>query len=923
MIDRWFPCEAVSEAAHQPFGSGRVEKALFTWFAARPIAQARAAVLTTLLPWPDNEEEQRILKTLVTDAVMGKTEALKQAAKKIRESSPGLLRVLDPFSGRGIIPLEIGRAGAEAWGIDYSPVATLAGTLLADFPFRDWSAEPILPFTRRDSATQLSTFTNSRFPRDLRMLLEEIGDRHEQVMDTFYPCNDNGQRPWGYFWAQTIPCDECHNAFPLVGATLLREPDVPKGDLGQSFSIEGDPHSGGFQVILHDGITRAAPTLLSAPGKSGKIGRCSFCGHPHTLDVIKLKGVNGHFRDRLLLVADHQPGVGPVFRLPSKADAEAVTLAEQALAIQPPFSPGLLAVPDEQIPAGNNDTVRGSLYGVRTFGALCNARQTLGYVHLCRITRQMHQELLGAGCSDAYIRALLGCVGSAIVRKLRRSTRGATLQPKLKEVHDVFKNQASLYYSFDYFEAGVGRGAATWRSIITGTINVVEKLTHGAEANSARILQGSALRLPFRPGSIHAIVTDPPYYEMIDYSDATDLFFVWLKRALGGVYPELFDTNGIQDKDEEIIVKRRGTADDHRTRDFYTRSLQRAFNNMRTALRDDGALTLVFGHSDPEAWRLMLSALMEAGFIVTGSWPAKTEAQGGANAATIVTTITIACRTAPTNRADGLQATVDLEIEREIYARMLEWDRDGLAPTDKQMAAYGPAMEVRGRYSRVLRPDGTAVEIDHYLSLARRAVQEAQAIKIDGLPLETFDARTRFALYWARVNGRQLAAKSDALFEAMAANLRLEDVRRDILEDTPKGCRLALFGEYAREPDYSGLDGASKVIDIVRHMVRAWRAGGGEGVATVLTYAERDPDDHYIWAVIGDLARVLPPADPDRKALEDISRNRRAIGATKVVLERQLLDGAPYTLPLFDGDGANGPPPVAGATRRAGGRRTR
>jgi hypothetical protein len=236
------------------------------------------------------------------------------------------------------------------------------------------------------------------------------------------------------------------------------------------------------------------------------------------------------------------------------------------------------------------------------------------------------------------------------------------------------------------------------------------------------------------------------------------------------------------------------------------------------------------------------------------------------------------------------------------------------------MAAYGPAMEVRGRYARVLRPDGTPVAVEHYLSLARRAVQEAQAIKIDGLPLETFDARTRFALYWARVNGRQLAAKSDALFEAMAANLRLEDVRHDILEDNPKGCRLALFGEYAGEPDYSGIDGTSKVIDIVRHMVRAWRASGGEGVATVLTYAERDPDDHYIWAVIGDLARVLPPADPDRKALEDISRNRRAIGATKVVLERQLLDAGTYTLPLFDGE--NGPP-VAGATRRASGRRTR
>jgi hypothetical protein len=166
-------------------------------------------------------------------------------------------------------------------------------------------------------------------------------------------------------------------------------------------------------------------------------------------------------------------------------------------------------------------------------------------------------------------------------------------------------------------------------------------------------------------------------------------------------------------------------------------------------------------------------------------------------------------------------------------------------------------------------------------------VQDAAAIKIDGLPLETFDARTRFALFWARLYGRQLAPKSEAVFQAMASNLRLDDVRRDILEENTKGYKLAEFGELRHADESGGISSESAVIDIVRQMVRAWRANGGQGVANALALAEREAEDLYLWAVVGDLANILPATDRDRKALEDVIRNRRAIGATRAVLERE------------------------------------
>jgi len=778
--------------------------------------------------------------------------------------------------------------------------------LLADFPFQNWSNEPSLSFNSPVASEPMSFQGGEgkeKLVSDVRVLLAEIGRRHEQAMDDFYPKNTQGDRPWGYLWAQTMPCDECKHYFPMVGSAILRVPNLNTGDPGTSFSFVADRGSGQFEVVIHEGTDSGKQTLFSM-GNRGKVARCPFCDHPHIPEIIKAKSKTGLLRDKLLIVADLDPVVGVEYRLPTPEDHGAVHRAEEALTTEKPFLSGIPAVPNEPLPP-NNYPIDAAMYGVRTFGGLCCDRQTLSFVRLCRVISDLQMELQAAGFSDNYTRALLGYAGAVVIRKLRYSTRGATLRPANKQVDHIFKNQANLTYGMDYFETGIGTGAGTWRSLMADTPNVLRKLARGVAATAAHIRQGNALQLPFRPKSITAVVTDPPYYDMIAYSDASDLFFVWLKRALGSAFPELFSTTGVQDKESEIIVRRiRGNfgVQDHRTADFYKRSLRASFANARKVLRDDGAMTLVFGHGDPEAWRLLLSALMEAQFVVTGSWPARTEEGTGAGSANIVVTITIACRPAPVKRLDGLQAPVDLEVEREIRTRVTAWERDGLALTDQLMAAYGPTMEVLGRYERVLRPDGTVVEIDHYLSLARRTVQDVAAIKVDGLPLETFDARTRFALFWARLYSRQLAPKSEAVFQAMASNLQLDDVRRDILDESTKGYRLADFGEHRLGMSHGDINAATAAVDVVREMVRSWRAGGREGVAMVVGLSEREPDDIYLWAVISYLAGILPIADADRKALEDILRNRSAIGSARSTLERERAVSDAFQLRMFQDD---------------------
>ena len=139
MIERWFPCAEVSASSDSGWGSGNQERALMTWFAARPAAQAKAAVICSLLPWPEELAEQERLQDLVRQGMEGRHSAWAELRAEIVKSDGDGVRILDPFSGRGMIPLMAARLGLSANAVDYSPVATLASELLTDYPFRDLS----------------------------------------------------------------------------------------------------------------------------------------------------------------------------------------------------------------------------------------------------------------------------------------------------------------------------------------------------------------------------------------------------------------------------------------------------------------------------------------------------------------------------------------------------------------------------------------------------------------------------------------------------------------------------------------------------------------------------------------------------------------------------------------------------------------
>ena len=327
MIDRWFPVAAVDEACGTPTGSGLNEKAIFIWFASRPLAQARAAALTALLPYDEG------LKEVIDRAILGDEEAADRLFEMVSTSSGGTPPVvLDVFSGRGIIPLEAGRAGARAIGIDLSPVATLAGRLLADYPLRDWSNEPRLPFAIDSKGGENLRLdmceADDRLAGDVEAVLAEVDRRLSASMSHAYPKNRWGEYPWGYFWVTTLPCDNCKRRFPLIGSLALRTPTPKKHDLGQTVQLSVSVNEWIADVV--DGEPTHEPTYsaaLRADGskRKGKAARCLFCGHVHTLETVKAKCIAREQRDDMIAVADALPEGGRRFRVPTHEERAAAS----------------------------------------------------------------------------------------------------------------------------------------------------------------------------------------------------------------------------------------------------------------------------------------------------------------------------------------------------------------------------------------------------------------------------------------------------------------------------------------------------------------------------------------------------------------------------------------------------------------------
>jgi hypothetical protein len=258
--------------------------------------------------------------------------------------------------------------------------------------------------------------------------------------------------------------------------------------------------------------------------------------------------------------------------------------------------------------------------------------------------------------------------------------------------------------------------------------------------------------------SAAAFVTDPPYYDAVPYAYLSDFFYVWMRRTLADVHPALFRASGVP-KDGEIVVDRPHQLSTS-TKDitFYERELTKAFAEGRRVLAPTGIGTIVFASKTTASWEAILQAVIEAGFVITGSWPIDTEREARVAArgqARLGSSIHIVVR--PREGADGTVITGEIgdwrdvlsELPKRIHAWLPRLADEGVVGADAIFACLGPALEVFSRYARVEKASGEQVLLREYLEQVWAAVsKEALGMIFAGGDATGFEEDARLTAMW-------------------------------------------------------------------------------------------------------------------------------------------------------------------------------
>jgi len=323
----------------------------------------------------------------------------------------------------------------------------------------------------------------------------------------------------------------------------------------------------------------------------------------------------------------------------------------------------------------------------------------------------------------------------------------------------------------------------------------LDKKTKTKELKIPQVTQLSATRLPYPDNYFDAVVTDPPYYDNVPYSYLSDFFYVWLKRTLGHLYPELFATP-LTPKSEEIVAyTHEGGLEDGMRR--FEQMITRAFSEIARVLKPEGVAVIVFAHKTTEAWESIINALLSAGLYLTASWPLHTEMQARLRAqesAALASSIYMVCRKRTTNETAYFSEIKD-EIVSRVREKLEQFWNEGISGADFFVSAIGPAVEVFGRYARVEKLSGEPVSVRELLEFVRKTVSEYALSRIIGIrdqglgigdkeleekslvaspqSLGNIDPATRFYLLFRWAYGRATVPFDEARKLAQAVGLEL------------------------------------------------------------------------------------------------------------------------------------------------------
>lgn len=804
LIEELLPLTEIGVESSKSISYGDIH-AIHTWFARRPLAACRAATFAALVDAPATEDKREALLKLIIESLPHKApqnrpRVFKEMRERIRQTFEGRApKVLDPFAGGGSLPLEAARLGCEAYARDLNPnaVLTLLGTV--DYPMRFAKTQFPLPksedwFDATDEKRQ------GNLVEAVAAWGEWVHKRAKEKLADYYP-SAPGETVIAYFWAKTIRCTNptCGGEIPLLAHRWLSKRE---GKDPTAYRLLPQPDRT-IQVEILEGKEAQKDKPDKGTMARGSV-QCPHCPQTIAPDQVKAQFMAGQDGRMLLSVAykkDDESGTS--FRPATDADRATYQRAAAAMAIaeanhDDPFFP---LVPDEPLPDQSRGNNLGR-YGVGAWGKVHNARQLLTLTTFVSIIQSAYRELLALGATQDMGQAIALYLALALSRMTIRNSEASRWDNSRETVQGATAGH-KLPMLWDYAEVNpFSGGSGSWETTYRWALPSIECVV-GAASEPVNVAWGDAIQLPYEENAFDAVLTDPPYYDSVSYSDLSDMQYVWLHRALKDILPEQFPAP-LTPKKAEIIQENARHDNSAAAKAFFEERLSAAFAEIHRVLKPDGIALVMYAHTDTSAWETLVAALIRAGFQVTASWPVNTETrsrQVWLSAAVLQSTIFLICRKRVHKRTGYLDEILP-DMRLAVQQALARFWAAGIGGADFFISAIGPALSVYSRYDEVRYSSGQRVSVDNFLTLVRQAVVDFSLQQaLQGVEIGEVDRETQFALLWRWTYGHKKVETGAALLLDKATGVELSALeRRGLLGREDNNRRMVLFGPEER-PD--------------------------------------------------------------------------------------------------------------------------
>jgi len=611
------------------------------------------------------------------------------------------------------------------------------------------------------------------------------------------------------------------------------------------------------------------------------------------------KEVRKQFQDgkagqRMIAVVLHHPKrTGKTYRLATEKDLEIFREAEkylvekrQELMEKWGFDP----VPDEPTPEGKGRGAERAFsvrsYGLNTWGDLFNSRQKLSLITFVEKVRQAHKRMIKEGYDEEYAKAVVSYLGLVVSRIPDTNSVLCHWDGGWEKTATTFARQA-LPMNWDYMEANVlGEKGYNFKNILDTISLVLEKISGIGEIQPATVIQSSATSLPYPNNYFDAVITDPPYYDNVPYSYLSDFFYVWLKRTIGDLYPELFATP-LTPKTEEIVAYSHGEGGFEGGKKFFEDMIAKAFQEIHRVLKPDGIACIVFAHKSTEAWETIINALLNSGLYLTASWPIHTEMKArlrASESAALASSIYMVCRKRTENKIAYFNE-IKPQIEARIKEKLDQFWNEGIGGSDFFISAIGPAMEVFGKYESVEKLSGEKVSAKELLEFVRKSVGEYALAKILKSPhLGGIDEETRFYLLWRWTYNGEKVHFDDARKLAQAVGIEITEqwgngfIKKD---------KEFISVSDAKERGRSFLEKGKfeSMIDVIHASLFYWDQGNRKAIAELLD-GTGNLNNNAFWQVVQAISEVLPEGDKEKQMLQGFLYGRESYGKGEAKVDK-------------------------------------